>query len=82
MPENLAINVVGWTGGALVLLAYFLVSTRRVGGDSAFYQLLNLVGSALIIVNSFHFGAYPSVAVNGVWILIAAYALLSPRPRA
>jgi len=81
MPENLVINVVGWTGGALVLAAYFLVSTGRVKGDSVLYQLLNLVGSALIIANSFHFGAFPSVAVNGVWILIAAYALLRPRPK-
>ncbi|MBM3312028.1 MAG: hypothetical protein FJY80_11025 [Candidatus Aminicenantes bacterium] len=81
MPENLVINVVGWTGGALVLAAYFLVSTGRVKGDSVLYQLLNLVGSALIIANSFHFGAFPSVAVNGVWILIAAYALFRPRPK-
>jgi len=79
MPQNLVINIVGWTGGAMVLLAYFLVSTGKVKGDSVFYQLLNLVGSALIIVNSFHFGAFPSVAVNGVWILIAVFALFHSR---
>lgn len=70
------INVCGWIGAIMVLSAYFLVSTRRVSGDSVFFQLLNLIGSALIIVNSFHFGAFPSVVVNGVWILIAVYALV------
>ncbi|MBM3293158.1 MAG: hypothetical protein FJY82_01405 [Candidatus Aminicenantes bacterium] len=81
MPQNPVINIVGRTGGAMVLLAYFLVSTGKVKGDSVFYRLLNLLLSALIIVNSFHFGAFPSVAVNGVWIAIAAFALLRPRPR-
>lgn len=79
MPKNLIINILGWTGGVLVLAAYFLVSTRKVEGDAVFYQVLNLVGSALIIVNSFHFGAFPSAGVNGVWIAIAVFALLRPR---
>jgi len=75
------INISGWIGAVMVLSAYFLVSTRRVSGDSVLFQLLNLVGSALIIVNSFHFGAFPSVVVNGVWILIAVYSLLLIRSR-
>ncbi len=70
------INILGWTGAAMVLAAYFLVSTKRLEGDSVLFQVLNLFGSALIFLNSLHFGAYPSVGVNGVWMLIAVFALV------
>jgi hypothetical protein len=75
----MVISILGWSGAGMVLLAYFLVSTKRLEGDSVVFQFLNLVGSALIIVNSLHYGALPSVAVNGVWILIAAYSLYRSR---
>lgn len=75
MDFNLLINIIGWTGTAMLLLAYGLVSTKKLEGDSLTYQWLNLVGSALLIANSFHFGAYPSVFVNLFWIGIAIFAL-------
>ena len=78
---NLIINVLGWTGVALLLIAYALVSTKKLAGDAWIYQTLNLVGSGLLIINSFYFGAYPSVGVNLAWIWIAIYALARGRMR-
>ena len=75
MEKNLLIDILGWAGAATLLLAYGLVSTRKLEGDSPVYQTLNLVGSALLIVNSFYYGALPSVAVNFVWIGIAFLTL-------
>ena len=49
-----SINVVGWSGALVVLLAYALVSTRRVEGDSVFFQVLNITGAALLSVNTFY----------------------------
>jgi len=76
---TLVLNIVGWVGVALLLAAYYLVSTRRLAGDSAAYQWLNILGAALLIVNSFYFGAYPSVGVNVAWIGIALFALIQIR---
>jgi hypothetical protein len=73
--SKLLINIFGWSGVVALLAAYVLVSTRKLEGDSIPYQALNLGGSALLIVNSFYFGALPSVAVNAVWICIAIFAL-------
>jgi hypothetical protein len=70
------IDVGGWIGVALLLIAYALVSMRRLAGDSTFYQLLNVAGSVLLIINSFFYGAYPSVGINIAWIAIALSALL------
>lgn len=69
------INLIGWTGSAAVIAGYILVSLNRLRGDSAAYQLLNLVGGIFLIVNTIYFGAYPSTFVNGVWVCIAIFAL-------
>ena len=69
------LELCGWLGTAALLLAYALVSTPRLPGDSPRYQALNLVGGALVLVNSFYHGAMPSVAVNAFRIAIALFAL-------
>jgi hypothetical protein len=75
MNNNTLIDVIGWLGAAALLIAYALVSTRKLEGDTRAYQLLNLAGGAFLIVNSSYYGAYPSVGVNVVWIGIAVYAI-------
>jgi hypothetical protein len=75
MTIDILINILGWSGAIAVLAAYALVSTRKLEGDAISYQLLNLVGAVLLIVNSFYHGAYPSVGVNVVWIGIAVFAI-------
>ena len=79
MDSNVLIDIAGWMGVAALLVAYALVSTRRLAGDSMTYQLLNTAGSVLLIINSFYYGAYPSVSVNIAWIGIAIYALIRKR---
>jgi hypothetical protein len=69
------IDYLGWLGAAALVAAYWLVSTRKTTGDSTRYQVLNLIGGALVLINSLYYGAYPSVAVNGLWVAIGAYAL-------
>ncbi|MGE5156177.1 MAG: CBU_0592 family membrane protein [Betaproteobacteria bacterium] len=69
------IDLLGWGGAAAVLVAYGLVSAGRVTGRSGFYQVLNAVGSALLMVNTYYYRAYPSTFVNVLWLGIAVYAL-------
>ena len=72
---TIAINVLGWIGAAVLLYAYWLVSTQKTRGNSTTYQGMNLLGAILVLVNSSYYGAYPSVGVNAAWIAIGAYAL-------
>ena len=81
VSATLWIDVAGWAGVVALLVAYGLVSARRLEGDSAVYQWLNLAGGALVLLNSFHHRAFPSVAVNVVWIAIALYTLAFRRRR-
>jgi hypothetical protein len=73
------IDILGWIGAILLLLAYALVSNRKLAGDSVRFQLLNLSGGLLLAANSAYHGALPSVAVNAVWIVIGMVALLRAR---
>lgn len=75
MNNTLLIDLTGWIGVAALLIAYALVSMRKLEGDSLAYQALNVTGGALLIVNSFYYGAYPSVGVNIAWIGIALFTL-------
>lgn len=69
-------EIIGWTGTSAILLAYLLVSTKRLKADDKKYQILNLVGAIGIIVNSGVHGTIPSVGLNVVWLLIAIYGLV------
>ncbi|MCH7803947.1 MAG: hypothetical protein IH937_07665 [Acidobacteria bacterium] len=69
------IDILGWIGAIALLVAYALISAKRVEGDSTGYQLLNLVGSFLLILNTLYYGAYPSSFLNLFWIAVALYAL-------
>ena len=71
------IDLVGWTGAALVLIAYGLVSlNKKVEARSYLFQLSNLFGALFLLVNTAAKGAYPSTFVNVVWIGIATVTLV------
>ena len=77
------VEIAGWTGAFLILLAYLLLSMGRLTGRSILYQAMNVVGAAGFIVNGWWHGAIPSAALNVIWMLIGAVALsriLSRRP--
>lgn len=79
------VDIVGWAGAVLVLGAYGLVSAKRLEGDSVVYQLMNVLGAAGMLINTYVRGALPSAAVNLIWIGIGFYILakvLRKRPAA
>ena len=76
---SIVFDALGWLGAILLLFAYVLVSSKRVEGGAASYQLLNIVGSLLLLSNNVHYGAYPSGFVNLVWSLVAIVAIRNAR---
>lgn len=71
---ELAVEVAGWAGAVLILLAYLLLSTERVTGQSLLYQGMNVVGGAGFVINGWWHGAWPSAALNVLWLLIGLWA--------
>jgi hypothetical protein len=71
---SVAVEVVGWAGALLILLAYLLLSVGRLTGQSLVYQGMNIVGAAGFVVNGWWHRAIPSAALNVLWLLIGAIA--------
>jgi hypothetical protein len=59
----------------LVLGAYFLLSFELLTARSPLFHIMNLVGAAGFIVNTWWHGAIPSAVLNVVWLFIAGVAL-------
>lgn len=69
-------EIIGWVGTALIVIAYFLVSTKKVDATNKYYQLMNLFGAIAISVNVFTKQAWPAFALQIVWGIIAVESLL------
>ena len=76
------INVLGWLGMALLISAYALVTAGRLHGPGLTFQLMNLFGGAFLMVNSAYYGAWPSAALNLVWVVIGLVGMTRARLRA
>ena len=76
MSLDLFMEVVGWIGALLILAAYGLLSAGKLDARSPAYQWLNVVGAIGFILNSGWNGAWPSAALNVVWVGIGLVALV------
>jgi hypothetical protein len=79
MNNQVWFDAIGWVGAAALLVAYAMVSHKKLEGDSAAYQLLNISGSVLLAANTIFYGSYPSTFVNLIWAGIAAFSIVTRR---
>ena len=79
MNEYIWFDAIGWVGAAALLVAYAMVSHKKLEGDSATYQLLNISGSLLLAANTIFYGSYPSTFVNLIWAGIAVFSITNRR---
>ncbi len=75
MTSKSFVDFSGWAAAALILGAYALLSFGKIQARSPLYQWMNIVGALGFIINCSANGAWPSVALNIVWMAIALYAL-------
>jgi hypothetical protein len=72
---NLLINILGWTGSVLYLLAYTLVSLKKTEGDSLLYQGINIFAGTLLVIYTLYLGAFATTGLNAVWVVIGLFTL-------
>jgi len=75
MSNNFIINILGWTGSILYLLAYALVSMKKTEGDSLLYQGINIVAGVLLVIYTLSLNAYATTGLNAVWVAIGLFTL-------
>ena len=75
ISPKLLINILGWTGSVLYLLAYALVSIKKTEGDSVLYQGINIVAGTMLVIYTLSLGAYATTGLNVVWVAIGVFTL-------
>ena len=82
MSIKLLIDILGWTGSLLYLLAYALVSAKKTEGDSLLstgplrlYQSMNILAGILLVIYTLSLGAYATIGLNAVWIAIGLFTI-------
>lgn len=68
--------LLGILGMALILIAFVLDEFRKFDSDSGQYNLLNLVGSGLLVYYAYTLWSIPFLILNGIWFAVAGYKLV------
>ena len=72
---QILLTLAGWTGAISAVVAYGLVTMKRISPDSLMFQGLNIVGAGLLSVSASVHSAWPSAVVNVIWVAIGVYAV-------
>lgn len=63
----------------MCLTGYFLVSSRRIMGDSLRYHALNMGGASLLAMACVTTGAWPSFFSNFIFIIIGSWVVFTTK---
>jgi hypothetical protein len=69
-------DIINTLGVSLILLAFFLLTLKKISPLSAAYNLLNLFGAGLACYGAFLINAMPFVILEVIWCGVAIYGLL------
>jgi hypothetical protein len=75
--QNKSLEILGWSGGVLLIVAYGLNSYNVIPSQSVSYQGINFIGSIMLAYYTYKKKAFPNVALNLIWAVIALIAILS-----
>jgi nicotinamide riboside transporter PnuC len=70
-PKNEKWKWMGWAGAIFVIAGYYLNANMHVSG-----WLLWIVGNSLVAAYSWHKGAYPTVVMSLVILIMNIYGFL------
>jgi|WetSurMetagenome_2_1015567.scaffolds.fasta_scaffold65632_2 hypothetical protein len=70
-----AFSLAGWLGMFLIILAYLLLSLKKLKFNSVPYNLLNLFGGIGMLINAFYTRFWPVVILNIFWSGIAIFSI-------
>jgi len=69
-------TLIGGAGVAIILIAFFLNDTHRLNQDSATYDILNFIGSGLLVAYAILLSSIPFAVLNGIWALVSLRDIL------
>lgn len=70
------VDLLGFIGVSLILIAYFLNINGKLQFNDISYILLNLFGAILACLASILMEYYPFVLLEGTWTIVSLVALI------
>ena len=67
----------GLAGASCVLLGFYRTSIGKWTGKSLWYELDNLVGALFLITYQLSVGAYVTLFLNVIWVIVAFVGITS-----
>jgi len=68
--------VAGIIGVVCILVAFLLDEFSKINTKTVSYNLLNILGSGLLIYYAYTLQSWPFVALNAVWFIAAVVKLI------
>ncbi|HEY4525767.1 MAG TPA: hypothetical protein VJL32_01545 [Candidatus Paceibacterota bacterium] len=65
------ITVIGASGAFIILVAFILLEIEKLSSESMWYDMLNLIGGALLAYYAWLLRSWPFLTLNGIWTLTA-----------
>ncbi len=65
------VTFIGTTGASLILVAFILEQIHRVKDTDLMYDIINFVGSGLLVIYAVLLRSYPFLILNMVWFLVS-----------
>jgi hypothetical protein len=69
-------DIINTIGVSLILLAFFLLTIRKVQSSSLSYLILNMIGAGMACYGSWLINAIPFMVLEGIWSLVATMGLI------
>lgn len=70
------IDLIGWFGGLLILIAYFMLTYKKLHGHNRLYHILNFFGGIFLTINAYFYRSSPLIGLNAFWTFIAIYGII------
>lgn len=71
---------IGFVGVFMILLAYFLNVSGRLGSGNRAFLWLNILGAGLACLASVLISYWPFIILEGMWAMVSLAALLKKVP--
>jgi hypothetical protein len=69
-------DLINSLGVSLILMAFFLLTIRKIDSGGKLYNLLNLIGASMACYGSWLIGAIPFMVLEGIWAAVALLGLV------
>lgn len=69
--------IIGLTGMALILFAFLMNQIHKWKAEYPVYDIINIIGSALLITYSLLIKSWPFLILNAVWFVVSIRELFA-----